>query len=74
MNAADELDREYEERVDGWGKRLERVGWLRIGRGAALDKLTPERFRWRAGGISGGVALTARDAVAAVLHAADVDL
>ena len=79
MSAPEELDREYEERLAGWAERLERQGWLRLGRGTVLEltyDLTrgARAWRWRTAAESAGEADTPRDAVAAALHALGVDL
>lgn len=76
-DVADQADREYGERLDGWTERLEDHGWLRLGQGSAIDLVydhelaDAKRWRWRVGTThlsAGGEADTARDAVAAVMH------
>lgn len=64
----EQLDRAYEERVDGWAERLQRDHYLRLGRGSVLER-DVNVYRWRTPGLGAGDADTARDCVAAVLHA-----
>lgn len=73
-DAADQLDREYEERLEGWAERLGRQGYLRLGRGTVFEvDMTSASWHWRTSGAAGGDANTPRDAIAAALHALDVD-